>query len=95
MATLVLLPGLHGTEHFYAPLRAQLPAELRVRTITYPTRRVASPSRLLAQIDAELGGNCVDLVCTDPPFNSNRNSVVLCGETKKKRFVEDPDRLTV
>jgi DNA modification methylase len=32
---------------------------------------------------------CVDLICIDPPFNSNRNYEVFWGETKEKRAFED------
>ena len=32
---------------------------------------------------------CVDLICIDPPFNSNRNYGVFWGETKEKRSFED------
>ena len=32
---------------------------------------------------------CVDLIHTDPPFNSNRNYEVFWGETKEKRAFED------
>jgi pimeloyl-ACP methyl ester carboxylesterase len=36
-ATLVLLPGLDGTEIFFRPLRAALPPRIRVRCLEYPT----------------------------------------------------------
>ncbi len=32
---------------------------------------------------------CVDLICTDPPFNSNRNCEVFWGEANEKRAFED------
>ena len=66
MPTLVLLPGLHGTAHLFEPLRAHLPAEFTVRTISYPTRRLRSPRQLLQQIEAEL---------------ANETEVVLLGES--------------
>ena len=28
---------------------------------------------------------CVDLIYLDPPFNSNRNYEVFCGETRENR----------
>src|SRR3954464_14691725 len=37
----------------------------------------------------KLPEGCVDLVCIDPPFNSNRNYEVFWGETKEKRSFED------
>ena len=38
---------------------------------------------------AKLPDACVDLIYTDPPFNSNRNYEVFWGETKEKRAFED------
>src|ERR1700704_3413274 len=38
---------------------------------------------------AKLPDACVDLICIDPPFNSNRNYEVFWGETKEKRAFED------
>lgn len=32
---------------------------------------------------------CVDLICIDPPFNSNRNCEVFRSETKEKRSFDD------
>ena len=37
----------------------------------------------------KLSDGGVDLVCIDPPFNSNRNYEVFWGETKEKRAFED------
>ena len=37
----------------------------------------------------KLPSGCVDLIYTDPPFNSNRNYEVFWGETKEKRAFED------
>ena len=37
----------------------------------------------------KLPDTCVDLVCIDPPFNSNRNYEVFWGKTKEKRAFED------
>ncbi|MCW7538350.1 hypothetical protein OOT46_10915 [Aquabacterium sp. A7-Y] len=37
--TLVLLPGLDGTAVLFRPLLASLPADLRVRPLSYPTER--------------------------------------------------------
>ena len=37
----------------------------------------------------KLPDGCVDLICIDPPFNSNRNYEVFWGETKEKRAFDD------
>jgi DNA modification methylase len=37
----------------------------------------------------KLPEGCVDLIYTNPPFNSNRNYEVFWGETKEKRSFED------
>lgn len=37
----------------------------------------------------KLPGGCIDLIYSDPPFNSNRNYEVFRGETKEKRAFED------
>ena len=37
----------------------------------------------------KLPAGCVDLICIDPPFNSNRNYEVFWGETKEKRAFDD------
>jgi 16S rRNA G966 N2-methylase RsmD len=37
----------------------------------------------------KLPAACIDLIYIDPPFNSNRNYEVFCGETKEKRSFED------
>ena len=37
----------------------------------------------------KLPAACVDLICIDPPFNSNRNYEVFWGETMEKRAFED------
>ena len=35
---------------------------------------------------AKLPDACVDLIYIDPPFNSNRNYEVFCGETKENHL---------
>ena len=62
-------------------------------------RTAAKPSALLDTRVVHCGDNleqlaalpdaCVDLVYTDPPFNSNRNYEVFWGETKERRAFED------
>ena len=37
MITLLLLPGMHGTEHLFAPLIEALGSDLAIKAVTYPT----------------------------------------------------------
>lgn len=51
-ATLVLLPGLDGTEVFFAPLVASLPASVRPVVVSYPHSRDYGYAELLALVRA-------------------------------------------
>lgn len=48
--TLLLLPGLDGTEIFFRPLMAALPAWVKPLVVTYPTSGVNDYSHLLAVV---------------------------------------------
>ena len=52
--TLVLLPGLDGTEVFFRPLTAALPDWLQARTVCYPQTGAQDYPRLLAHVRREL-----------------------------------------
>jgi len=52
--TLVLLPGLDGTEVFFRPLMAALPDWLQARTVCYPQTGAQDYPRLLAHLRREL-----------------------------------------
>jgi pimeloyl-ACP methyl ester carboxylesterase len=52
--TLVLLPGLDGTEVFFGPLLAVLPAWVKPVVVTYPTSSANSYSDLLAVVLAAI-----------------------------------------
>jgi len=54
--TLVLLPGLDGTEVFFQPLLAALPASVRPVVITYPQAGGQGYPELLALIRREVAG---------------------------------------
>ena len=53
-ATLVLLPGLDGTEIFFRPLLAVLPPWVRPVVVTYPTSGANDYSDLLAVVEAAI-----------------------------------------
>jgi len=53
-ATLVLLPGLDGTEIFFRPLLAVLPPWVRAVVVTYPTSGANDYSDLLAVVEAAI-----------------------------------------
>jgi pimeloyl-[acyl-carrier protein] methyl ester esterase len=52
--TLVLLPGLDGTEIFFGPLLAALPAWVKPLVVTYPTSGANDYSHLLAVVRAAI-----------------------------------------
>ncbi len=64
-----------------APVRAGKPSSLLDTRVIYCGDCVEQLKNLP---DA-----CIDLICIDPPFNSNRNYEVFWGETKEKRAFED------
>jgi pimeloyl-ACP methyl ester carboxylesterase len=55
-ATLVLLPGLDGTEVFFAPLLAALPETMRPVVVTYPHSRDHGYAELLALVRRAIAG---------------------------------------
>lgn len=52
--TLVLLPGLDGSDRFLRPLVEALPAPVRPRVLTYPRDGDQSYSRLLSEVSARV-----------------------------------------
>ncbi len=61
--TLVLLPGLDGTEVFFGPLLRALPSEIDVRVVTYPPTGPNRYADLLPRVRAAIADveNCVVL----------------------------------
>jgi pimeloyl-ACP methyl ester carboxylesterase len=55
-ATLILLPGLDGTEVFFQPLIATLPAWVRPVVVTYPTAGANGYTDLLPLVEAAVAG---------------------------------------
>jgi len=55
-ATLILLPGLHGTPCLFGPLLAVIPAEMPRRLVNFPTDRPCSVRQLLELLERELEG---------------------------------------
>ena len=53
--TLVLLPGLDGTEIFFRPLVAVLPPWIKPLVVTYPTTGINDYSELLPVVEAAIG----------------------------------------
>jgi hypothetical protein len=51
-ATLVLLPGLDGTEVFFGPLLAALPPWVEPVVVTYPTSGASGYADLFAVVEA-------------------------------------------
>jgi pimeloyl-[acyl-carrier protein] methyl ester esterase len=68
MATLVLLPGLHGTSALFASLQSVMPAGIRNLTFTYPTDRVTTRAALLQRLETRLQGED-DLVLIAESFS--------------------------
>lgn len=56
--TLVLLPGLDGTEVFFGPLISALPPWIRAQVVPYPAQRAAGNSyaELQARVEAAVSG---------------------------------------
>lgn len=54
--TLVLLPGLDGTDVFFAPLLAALPENVRPLVVTYPHSREHGYAELLALVRRAIAG---------------------------------------
>ncbi|HXE52726.1 MAG TPA: alpha/beta hydrolase [Tepidisphaeraceae bacterium] len=52
--TIVLLPGLHGTEDLFGPLLAAIPPKIRPRMITYPPDEALSYDALLNLLSEQL-----------------------------------------
>ena len=52
--TLVLLPGLDGTEVFFRPLLAVLPTWIKPMVVTYPTSGANNYSHLLSVAQAAI-----------------------------------------
>jgi len=63
-------------------------APMTVRPSTLVDTRVIYCGDNLEQL-RKLPPACIDLIYIDPPFNSNRNYEVFCGEKKEKRSFED------
>src|SRR5215470_15098884 len=51
-ATLILLPGLDGTEVFFRPLLAALPSWIRPVVVTYPTSGANGYADLLPLVES-------------------------------------------
>lgn len=56
VTTLVLLPGLDGTEVFFRPLLAHLPQSIQTRVLSYPDRGPYGYPELLALVRESLSG---------------------------------------
>lgn len=54
MITLLLLPGMDGTGQLFAPLIAALPAEFRVKVVSYPANKALGYAELEALVRAEV-----------------------------------------
>jgi hypothetical protein len=76
-----------GKEDSLAPSDGER-AGVRGRPSSLLDTRVIYGGDNLEQL-AKLPDACVDLIYIDPPFNSNRNYEVICGESKEKRAFED------
>jgi pimeloyl-ACP methyl ester carboxylesterase len=97
--TLVLLPGLDGTEILFAPLLRTLPAWIRPAVIEYPDMGANSYEELIEHVDREVaplgefailgwsfGGPLALMIAARRP--SQVTAVVLCAT-----FVSPPNRI--
>jgi 16S rRNA G966 N2-methylase RsmD len=69
-------------------LRNQTVAAARLKSSALLDARVIYCGDIPEQ-PAKLPDACVNLIYIDPPFNSNRNYEVFCGETREKRAFEE------
>ncbi|HVT82493.1 MAG TPA: alpha/beta hydrolase, partial [Phycisphaerae bacterium] len=64
--TLILLPGLHGTHHLFAPLLKVIPPHIPTRTLVHPTHECCGYPELFRRLEAQL---------------QNEQHIVLFGES--------------